>query len=77
MIAEYVITELAMEVMEMKDSGRDTTDQEAYVREQLTSVYDDHIWEAVEEHELEFEDVVYDLLDEVMMKAEYYDNNRQ
>jgi hypothetical protein len=81
-IANHILTDLAQEALEMREEGRDTVDQEAYVREQLTSVYDDRIWELVDSEENEeldepytFEDIVYELTDDIMSRVEYYEEN--
>lgn len=81
-IASHVTTDLAQETLEMREAGRDTVDQEAYVRGQLTSVYDDHIHQLVDSEENQeladpytFEEIVYELLDEIMTKVDYYENN--
>lgn len=82
-IASYILTDLAQEALDMREEGYDTIDQEAYVREQLTSVYDDHVWELVDSEENEelsdpytFEEVVYELTDDIMSRVEYYQSNR-
>jgi hypothetical protein len=81
-IANHILTDLAQEALEMREEGRDTVDQEAYVREQLTNVYDDRIWELVDSEENEelddpytFEDIVYELTDDIMSRVEYYEEN--
>jgi hypothetical protein len=81
-IANHILTDLAQEALEMREEGRDTVDQEAYVREQLTSVYDDRIWELVDSEENEeledpytFDDIVYELTDDIMSRVEYYEEN--
>jgi hypothetical protein len=81
-IANHILTDLAQEALEMREEGRDRVDQEAYVREQLTSVYDDRIWELVDSEENEelddpftFEDIVYELTDDIMSRVEYYEDN--
>jgi hypothetical protein len=82
-VKEYVLTDLAQEVLELRDAGHDTVEQEAYVRNQLTSVYDDHVYALVDSEENEelddpytFEEIVYELIDDIMTRADYYDNNR-
>jgi hypothetical protein len=81
-IANHILTDLAQEALEMREEGRDTVDQEAYVREQLTNVYDDRIWELVDSEENEeledpftFDDIVYELTDDIMSRVEYYEEN--
>lgn len=81
-IANHILTDLAQEALEMREEGRDTVDQEAYVREQLTNVYDDRIWELVDSEENEelddpytFDDIVYELTDDIMSRVEYYEDN--
>jgi hypothetical protein len=81
-IANHILTDLAQEALEMREEGRDRVDQEAYVRDQLTSVYDDRIWELVDSEENEelddpftFEDIVYELTDDIMSRVEYYEDN--
>jgi hypothetical protein len=81
-IANHILTDLAQEALEMREEGRDRVDQEAYIREQLTSVYDDRIWELVDSEENEelddpftFEDIVYELTDDIMSRVEYYEDN--
>ncbi|MNP52797.1 hypothetical protein D3C76_1472120 [compost metagenome] len=79
----HILTDLAQEALEMREEGRDSVDQEAYVREQLTSVYDDRIWEMVDSEENEelndpytFDEVVYELTDDIMSRVDYYESNR-
>jgi hypothetical protein len=81
-IANHILTDLAQEALEMREEGRDRVDQEAYIRDQLTSVYDDRIWELVDSEENEelddpftFEDIVYELTDDIMSRVEYYEDN--
>ena len=68
-LTEYVMKDLVWEYIVTKNE-MDAIDAEAGVRDLLRETYSDHVYEIVDGQGMEFDEVIFEVLDEVVCRAE-------
>jgi len=75
----YAVTDFAQEYNEMLESGYDKIDTRSELRERIGEAWETEIWEVVDSPDntldLEFDDVLNEILDDIEDRAEYYREN--